>query len=156
MPGKKRRGRVKKIKPTIYHAAREGLVADLELFLQQGADINEPDNLVTSAFPGSFAIAHWSPLHYSCLLGRKDAVKCLVEHGADVNKLTEGVSLPFILFLFPLSCLSFIYMERVLFPLLESLYLFLGVFLLFNNQGRTKETGTAICPFCFHRWVSLH
>jgi hypothetical protein len=46
MPGKGKRGRrVKKTKPTIYHAAREGLIADLELFLQQETDVNEPDNV---------------------------------------------------------------------------------------------------------------
>jgi hypothetical protein len=42
MGGKRRARRVKKTKPTIYHAAREGLVADLETFLSLGADVNEP------------------------------------------------------------------------------------------------------------------
>jgi hypothetical protein len=131
MPGKKRRGRVKKTKPTIYHAAREGLVADLELFLQQGADVNEADNLVCSYFSGSFPFSHWSPLHYSCLMGRKDAVKFLVDHGADVNKLTEGiVSFAFILSVFHLYGSSLLPFRGVFFT-------FSGSFFLFNFQGRT-------------------
>jgi hypothetical protein len=40
MPAR-RRARVKKTKPTIWHSAREGLIADLDVFLQQGGDVNE-------------------------------------------------------------------------------------------------------------------
>jgi hypothetical protein len=42
MPAKRKgRRRVKRTKPTIFHAAREGLVNDLAVFLQQGANVNE-------------------------------------------------------------------------------------------------------------------
>jgi hypothetical protein len=102
--GKRRARRVKKTKPTIWHAAREGLINDIEVLLQLGADINEVDVpfsfsmfLFTAAWRSS--LPDWAPLHYACLLGRKDTVKFLIDHNADVNKMTEGVSHLLILFL---------------------------------------------------------
>jgi ankyrin repeat protein len=143
MAGKGKRGRVKKTKPTIYHAAREGLVADLDLFLQQGSDVNEPDNvclvsnLVSFALTWRFPLTYWSPLHYSCLFGRKDAVKFLLEHGADVNRLTEGVFFLFRLSLFSLSCPFSIHIE-VLFPHSAFLFAFWSLFNFFWELDRRK------------------
>jgi ankyrin repeat protein len=102
--GKRRARRVKKTRPTIWHAAREGLIADLEILLQLGGDINEIDVFLPFSmflFDATWRSPYlfWAPLHYACLLGRKDMVKFLIEHNADVNKMTEGVLSFFTLFL---------------------------------------------------------
>lgn len=75
----KKRG-PRKNKPTIWHSAREGIVADLEVFVANDPkSIDETDNL------------GWAPLHYACLFGRIDAATWLVEHGANINMMTEGI-----------------------------------------------------------------
>ena len=80
MPGKRKKRGPRKNKPTIWHAAREGNVADVDAFVTADPNcINEVDNL------------GWAPLHYACLFGRREVVHYLVEKGADINMLTEGI-----------------------------------------------------------------
>ena len=80
MGGKKKGGKkVFRIQPTIWSASRDGNIQDLTAILEGEVDINELDNL------------GWAPLHYACLEGRREAVVFLLDHGADINKMTEGI-----------------------------------------------------------------
>jgi hypothetical protein len=87
----------------------------------------------------SLLSSQWSPLHYTCLFGRKEAMKCLIEHHADVNKLTEGIMVCFSLS-WKFSLVS------------ESSFVIQTVSLLLTWR-RTQKRGDPIRPFNLHRLV---
>jgi hypothetical protein len=80
-------------------------------------------------------------------MGRKDAVKFLVEHGADVNQLTDGVFLFLILFfsLF-ISWKSFCYLLR---GVLFGIY---GVCFSLNDKVGPKKLEIQYVSLVFSDW----
>ena len=67
-----------------------------------------------------FFFINWAPIHYATLEGRRETVKLLIDKGADINKVVEGVNL-----------FTFTIVE-VFFNLFIESYFFFFFFLKFN------------------------
>lgn len=61
------------IESLLHEAARNGDVARAQELLENGADVDQPNELGLT------------PLHWSALSGRSDVAALLLDHGADVN-----------------------------------------------------------------------
>ncbi|KAF1701161.1 hypothetical protein CSC66_13975 [Pseudoxanthomonas kaohsiungensis] len=68
----------------LHHAARHGWLEDIEVELDEGADIEAPT-----------ADQHqWTPLHWAALSGQTAAVRLLLTRGANINSLESKGSSP--------------------------------------------------------------